>query len=429
MTALRYALLLSLVLVGQTPPDPAGLPSTPSACLKVVADRMQERQRQAAPMTADIARAIQADRMAMLKACAGKFDAATVPAAELTSLADLQGQAGLPDLARATMAKALAAKPASEAERADTLAQAVRTGLTEPKGDVRNARLETYVDELDAMSPAVFEQQFRAHQSMLGYYRGDDIDAGIIKHATWIIAASKNFKPADRQRLGMTVASAHVDMAEAWAGQGMNDKALALLKAGDAAWGDLPRVRESYFTPEIERYSLVGLPAAAITAPRWLNAPAAQRTLDLKGQVSLVEFTAHWCGPCRESYPGINRLRQRFESRGFRVVMVTRFYGYFQGERNLAADAELARDRDYFAEYKLDVPVAVGDQVTVQVQNGKVVYLPGPDQNEDAYKVTGIPQIQLVDRQGRIRLIMVGYDDANEEKLAGIITGLLAERK
>jgi thiol-disulfide isomerase/thioredoxin len=428
MKPLLCVLFVSAVVAAQAPQDTAGLPSTPSACLKAVTDRMADRQRQAVPMTAEIARGLQAERLATMKACALKFDAATVPPEELTSLADLQGQAGLPDLARATIARALSVKAGSETARANTLVQAVRTGLAEPKGDARNARLETYVDELDTLTSAVFAQQFQAHQSMLGYYRGDDIDAGIIKHATWIIAASKTFTPADRQRYGMAVVSAHVDMAEAWAGQGMNDKALALLKSGDAAWGDLPRARENVFTPEIDRYSLVGTPAAAITAPRWLNAPAAQRTLDLKGQVSLVEFTAHWCGPCRESYPGINRLRQRFESRGLRVVMVTRFYGYYQAERNLSADAELARDRDYFAEYKLDVPVAVGDQVSVQVQNGKVVYLPGPDPNDTAYKVTGIPQIQLIDRQGRVRLIMIGYDDANEEKLANVIGSLLAER-
>lgn len=429
MKTLCCVLFASLVVAAQTPPqDTLGLPSTPSACLQAVTDRMADRQRRTVPMTVEIARGMQAERLVLMTACASKFDAATVPPQELTSLADLQGQAGLAELARATMAKALAVKATSEVERADTLAQAVRIGLTEPKGDVRNARLETYVDELDTLSSKVFDQKFRAHQSMLGYYRGDDIDAGIIKHATWIIEASKAFSATDRGRYGMTVVSAHVDMAEAWAGQGMNDKALALLRSGEAAWGELPRVRENYFTPAIERYSLVGTPAASIVAPRWLNAPPAQRTLDLKGQVTLVEFTAHWCGPCRESYPGINRLRQRFESRGLHVVMVSRFYGYFQGERNLAPDVELARDRDYFAEYKLDVPVAIADLVTVQMQNGKVEYLPAPDPNETAYKVTGIPQIQLVDRQGRIRLIMVGYDDANEDKLAGLISSLLAER-
>ena len=77
------------------------------------------------------------------------------------------------------------------------------------------------------------------------------------------------------------------------------------------------------------------------------------------------------------------------------------------------------------AEPHLDVPVAVADQDRVEIQDGKVVYLPGPDPNDAAYKVGGIPQIHLIDRQGKIRNIMVGYDDANEEKLARMIEALL----
>lgn len=72
-----------------------------------------------------------------------------------------------------------------------------------------------------------------------------------------------------------------------------------------------------------------------------------------------------------------------------------------------------------------NVPVAVADEVRVDMQDGKVVYLPGPDPNDAAYKVGGIPQIHLIDRQGQIRNIMVGYDDANEEKLANMIEALL----
>ena len=48
--------------------------------------------------------------------------------------------------------------------------------------------------------------------------------------------------------------------------------------------------------------------------------------------------------------------------------------------------------------------------------------------NDENYRVGGIPQIHLIDRQGRIRLIMVGYDDANEPKLAKFIAALLAEK-
>ena len=74
------------------------------------------------------------------------------------------------------------------------------------------------------------------------------------------------------------------------------------------------------------------------------------------------------------------------------------------------------------------MPVAVGDRVMTSVKDGVVVYSPGPNPNDVAYKVNGIPQIQLIDKQGRIRLIMVGYDDANEPALAKFIEKLLAEK-
>jgi hypothetical protein len=60
--------------------------------------------------------------------------------------------------------------------------------------------------------------------------------------------------------------------------------------------------------------------------------------------------------------------------------------------------------------------------------DGKVTYVPGPDPNDTSYKVGGIPQLHLIDKQGRIRLIMIGYDDANEPKLADVIRKLLAEK-
>jgi thiol-disulfide isomerase/thioredoxin len=310
----------------------------------------------------------------------------------------------------------------------------INNGLREPKGDARNARLETLVDELDALGSAAFEQQFTAHSRMNSYYRGDDIDAGIIKHSTWLIRAGETCAPADRNRLGTTIAAAHVNMAEAWAGQGMTDKALALLNDGMKHWGDIaPRpgaatTGETYFKPEIERLALVGTPASAITAPVWFNGPAS-KSLDMTGHVTLLEFTAHWCGPCRESYPGINRLRAAYAAKGFRVALATQLYGYFLAERNLTADAEIAHDKAYFAEHELaDVPVAIGNKVTLKLVDGKVVYEPAKDPNDANYRVGGIPQIQLIDKHGRIRLIMVGYDDANEASLAKMIESLINEK-
>jgi thiol-disulfide isomerase/thioredoxin len=262
---------------------------------------------------------------------------------------------------------------------------------------------------------------------MEGTYRGDDIDAGIIKHGNWIIAAAAKFTPEDRKKYGGTVVSAHVNMAEAYAGQAMNDKALALLRSAKTDWKDAVPAVDDRVDPTLHRYELVGTPGAAITAPLWLNAPANTKDLAMPGSVTLLEFTAHWCGPCRESYPGINRLRERFKGQSFRVVMATRLWGYFGSDR-IPGDAELAHDKEYFAEHKLDVPVAIGLQVTPSMVDGKLVYKPGPDPNDEAYRVGGIPQIHLIDKKGNIRLIMVGYDNTNEEKMAKMIEAMLKEK-
>jgi len=306
----------------------------------------------------------------------------------------------------------------SEADRAAQLLASIKKTLSEPKGDVRNARLERMSDELDALKdPSSLAARFTAHTSLNGYYRADDIDAGIVKHSTWLINTGKTLTPEQRKQYGRSIVSAYENMAEALAGQGRNDEAIALLKRAPVEWSDVPNVKEST-QPTLERYLLVGTPAAAISAPRWINAPAGTTSIDMKGHVTLLEFTAHWCGPCRESYPGINRLRTRFESRGFRVVLATQLYGYFGAERPLDAAAEFERDRTYFSEHGMTVPVAVDDRSTGATRNG----------NDAAYKVGGIPQIHLIDKQGRIRLIMVGYDDANEKGLAAFIQKLLNEK-
>jgi thiol-disulfide isomerase/thioredoxin len=391
----------------------------PAECVTALQAFVPKRQQEVRPatgFTSELVKQVNDERVALARSCLARFDAATARPSQLPALSELFIAAGQPEEGRTVLTRALA-QSLPPADRASALATAINVTLNEPKGDERNARLETLVDELDAIPAATFDQKFNAHFRLLGYYRGDDIDAGIIKHATWVAGAAKAFTPDQRKTLGSRLVSSQVDMAEALAGQGLNDEALALLKKTQAEWSDIPRANESYLTPAIARYSLVGTAAPAISAPRWLNVPSDMKEMAMDGQVTLLEFTAHWCGPCRESYPGINRLREQFGAKGFRVVMVTRYWGYYSQDGKLAPDDELKRDVTYFQGHHLDVPVAIGDQATA-----------APDRNDANYKVGGIPQIHLIDRQGKIRLIMVGYDDANEPKLAGIIAKLIAEK-
>ena len=414
-------------LVSQQPAATITPPSTPSDCLRLAQDFRAKKQKEAPrPLTGEILRKIDAEKTAVAKECAAAFDLKTVAASELASLIRLYGEAGQPDTVRNAVEYGLATLKGPA--RGELLAIVVSTTLrSEPKSAERNARLERLVDELDALPDATFEQKLAAHNSLNGYYRGDDIDAGILKHSTWIMDSARTMTPEQKKRHGHLIGSAYRNAAQALAGQGKNDEALALLRRARSEFAASPEMTTD-FDVEIERYTLVDTPAAPIKAPLWLNAPADTTELPMTGHVTLLEFTAHWCGPCRESYPGINRLRAKYEASGLRVVLATQLYGYFSSEQNLDAAAEVARDREYFAKHEMSVPVAIGPKNAPAVRNtdGTMTYQRDP--NDANYKVGGIPQIHLIDKKGRIRLIMIGYDDANEPKLGELIERLLAEK-
>ncbi len=407
--------LLVLALLGQAP---AAQPTTPEACVKAARDFVLTQQRALPKVTTEAIRQIEADKIATARACASQFAPATIPDAQLPALIALYGESDQPTLAQTTIDRALTAKATPPHIRAEVLAQAITSGLRAPKSAARNAKLERYVDDLDALAirnDALIDIVVGTHSRMNAYYRGDDIDDGIIKHSTWLITRGKTFTPTQRTQYGSHIISAHINLAEALAGRGKATEASALLASARGNWADV-RNATSMLDPVIARYALVGTAAPPITAARWLHA-APNTTMPMTGAVTLLEFTAHWCLPCKESYPGLKRLLAKYSPQGFRVVLATELYGYFGMERPLSAEAEFERDRKYWADEGLDVPVAIGDLRT-SVDNP----------NDAAYKVGGIPQIHLIDRQGRIRLIMVGYDDANEAYLESLIAQLLREK-
>ena len=412
-------LLLVLSLVTQA----SGAPLTPQDCLKAGRDFSATRMQELGPTTGDSIRQVTAERQKMLRECAAKFDSAKIPPAELGPLVELYTESEQLDLANKALGRGLADKTLDVATRANLLVLAIRTTLRQPKSAERNARAERYVDELDALGEPVLEARYTAHNALSNYYRGDDIDEGIIKHSSWMIDAGKRFNEDQRKRLANSMISAYVNLAEAVAGQGENDRALELLKRAPVEWPESPsaagRVKDV-----LARYTLVGAAAPPVSASLWLNR-AADTPLDVKGKVTLLQFTAHWCGPCKESYPGMKRLQERFGKEDFQVVFYTRTYGYFEQERNLTAEQEIERDKKYYASYGFTLPIAIGAPSSVMV-DGKPKYQQDPV--ETSFGVGGIPQINVIDRNGNVRLVMIGYDDANEETLAKFIGELLRQK-
>jgi thiol-disulfide isomerase/thioredoxin len=408
------AALAAVLIVGQNPQ-----PLTPQSCVKAGNDFAAKRQNEFEKLTGDAIRQIDAERVEIVRRCAASLDIERASADDLAALVELYTESQQPDLAERVIERGLTATM-TPANRAAFLNQAVRFLLRQPKSDARNARAEEYISALDALPDDYLDQKLIAHAALNSHYRGDDIDAGIMRHSTWILRTAPRLTPEQRKRFAFALIAAYTYQAAVLAGQGANDRALDLLTRAPKELSDIPGV-ERRVSPDLARYRLVGTRAAPIQAPVWLNASEGTRTLDMGGAVTLLQFTAHWCGPCRESYPGIQRLRTRFSGRPFRVIFVTQLYGYFEKERDLPAELEIERDRRYFRDLGLDLPVAITPRADDAAASN------GPD-NEAAYHVNGIPQINIIDARGRVRLIMIGYDDANELKLAEFIEKLLGEK-
>ncbi|WP_114417667.1 TlpA disulfide reductase family protein [Marinospirillum perlucidum] len=119
---------------------------------------------------------------------------------------------------------------------------------------------------------------------------------------------------------------------------------------------------------------------------------------DLEGEVVLVDFWASWCGPCRESFPWMNRMQAQYADQGLRIVGV-----------NL--DQNLDEARRFLDQLPAAFTVLHDDQARLP----------------EAYGLIGMPSSYLLDRQGRLRASHTGFHASRVETYEASIQQLLAE--
>ena len=152
---------------------------------------------------------------------------------------------------------------------------------------------------------------------------------------------------------------------------------------------------------------LLGTTAPPIEGNAYIDVPKMSLT-DLKGKVVMLDFWAHWCGPCIANFPSTDALQKKYKGKGLIILGVTEFFGYLGERKSVSAEEELAALRS--------LKKAHG------VSYGFVV---GPHSNQAAYGVMGLPQVTLIDRAGRVRYIKSGTGEGKVfEKM---IEALLSE--
>ena len=122
------------------------------------------------------------------------------------------------------------------------------------------------------------------------------------------------------------------------------------------------------------------------------------RLSEYRGQVVLINFWASWCGPCRQEFPHLDALHQKYEALGFTVFGVN-----------------VEQDRDTADKVLRDIPVTF--PILFDEQN----------QVSELYDVTAMPMTVLVDRNGEIRFMHKGYKPGYEAQYEQQIRALVKE--
>jgi thiol-disulfide isomerase/thioredoxin len=100
---------------------------------------------------------------------------------------------------------------------------------------------------------------------------------------------------------------------------------------------------------------------------------------DYKEKVILVNFTASWCGPCREEMPNIVEMHEKYHKKGLEIVFI--------GVRDTTDNLKKMTEED-----KVGFPM-ISEELSKEDSRG----LPSTH-----YSIFGVPSIFLVDKNGRI---------------------------
>ncbi len=108
------------------------------------------------------------------------------------------------------------------------------------------------------------------------------------------------------------------------------------------------------------------------------------RLADYHGTVTLVNFWASWCDPCREEFPHMADLYREFERKDFAIAAIS-------------DDVDGGKMRAFVREFRPPFPILVG--------GGRM---------KAAYHYRGLPYSVLLDREGRIIERIFGFGGAPE---------------
>jgi thiol-disulfide isomerase/thioredoxin len=155
--------------------------------------------------------------------------------------------------------------------------------------------------------------------------------------------------------------------------------------------------------------SLNGNVPPEIKGTEWIDQQPVKLS-DLRGQVVLLDFWAHWCGPCRYTFPKLVRWHETYKDKGLVILGLTNYSGHGEGRKMTPAE-ELVYLRDFKKRNSLPYGFVVADT----------------NVNDFSYGAYSIPMSFLIDRKGVVRFIASSAAEVEITQLGVMIKKLMEE--
>ncbi len=111
-----------------------------------------------------------------------------------------------------------------------------------------------------------------------------------------------------------------------------------------------------------------------------------------RGKLVYLDFWASWCGPCRQSFPWMSAMEEKYRARGFHVLAVN-----------------------------LDVKRVDADRFLAQLPTDFQLAFDPKGLTPRDYAVKGMPTSFLIGRDGKVLYRHTGFNPASQAELEQVI--------